>query len=289
MADVGYNGIMATSRNATAGYLQPYRYASPHIPLSAIRRFARRIAERFKPEKIILFGSYAYGRPHHESDVDLLVIMPAHDEIAKANRIRNAFDDEPFLLDLIVRTPRHIERGLKQNNWFLREVIEKGKVLYDGHNGSVPQPRKWLDGFPIPVPGFAISKGTCSMTPETTQWVRYAEEDWEMAQGGAARTPPLRNPTFFHCQQSAEKYLKALMQETGLVVPRTHQLEKLLDALLSHHRMLAPLRRGLRSLTPFAVNFRYPGRRATTRRMQAALRQAERVRRALRARLGLPT
>jgi hypothetical protein len=45
-------------------YVQPYRYASPNIPLAAIRRFARRIAERFQPEKIILFGSYAYGNPH---------------------------------------------------------------------------------------------------------------------------------------------------------------------------------------------------------------------------------
>ena len=52
--------------------------------------------------------------------------------------------------------------------------------------------------------------------------------------------------------------------------------------------MLASLRRSLRALTPFAVNFRYPGARATTRRMQAALRKAERVRTALRARLGLP-
>src|SRR5713226_456783 len=50
----------------------------------------------------------------------------------------------------------------------------------------------------------------------------------------------------------------------------------------------ASLRRSLRALTPYAVNFRYPGVRATTRRMQAALRQAERVRTALRARLGLP-
>ena len=54
---------------------QPYRYASPNIPLTAIRRYARLIADGFQPDKIILFGSYAYGTPHEESDVDLLVIM----------------------------------------------------------------------------------------------------------------------------------------------------------------------------------------------------------------------
>jgi HEPN domain-containing protein len=86
----------------------------------------------------------------------------------------------------------------------------------------------------------------------------------------------------------AEKYLKALLQELGLVVPRTHELEDLLDLLLPHDTTLAPLRRRLRSLTPYAVNFRYPGVRATTRRMQPAVRHAERVRTELRARLGVP-
>src|SRR3984893_6918968 len=62
-------------KQTTPRFVQPYRYASPNIPLAAIRRFARRIAERFQPDKIILFGSYAYGKPHEESDVDLLVIV----------------------------------------------------------------------------------------------------------------------------------------------------------------------------------------------------------------------
>jgi predicted nucleotidyltransferase len=117
-------------------YVQPYRYPSPNIPLSAIRRFARKIAERFRPERIILFGSYAYGTPHDESDVDLLVIMPAYDVVNQAIRICLAFD-WPFSLDLIVRTPKQIERALRDDDWFLREVIEKGKVLYEAPDSSV--------------------------------------------------------------------------------------------------------------------------------------------------------
>src|SRR5947208_7703276 len=113
---------MASNRNAPVRYGQPYRYPSPHIPMSAIRRFARQIAERFKPERIILFGSYAYGTPHEESDVDLLVIMPAYDVVNQAIRIWNAFDDTPFSLGLIVRAPKQLERGIQQNNWFLREI-----------------------------------------------------------------------------------------------------------------------------------------------------------------------
>src|SRR6516225_5254703 len=119
-------------------YVQPYRYPSPNIPLSAIRRFARRIAERFRPDKIILFGSYGYGTPHAESDVDLLVIMPTRNAIDQAIRIELAFE-RPFSVDIHVRTPYQIKQGLKEGDcdWFLREVMEKGKVLYAAPHGSV--------------------------------------------------------------------------------------------------------------------------------------------------------
>jgi predicted nucleotidyltransferase len=147
--EIDYNSAMAQKRTTPVRYVQPYRYASPNIPLSAIRRFARRIAERFHPEKIILFGSYAYGRPHAESDVDLLVIMPTYNEIAQAIRIRRECK-RPFALDLIVKTQKRLERELKQENWFLREVISKGKVLYEasdlavdsqGRGGRASRPR----------------------------------------------------------------------------------------------------------------------------------------------------
>ena len=61
--------------------------------------------------------------------------MPAYDVVNQSIRIDAAFD-RLFSLDLIVRTPQQIERGLKQNNWFLREIIEKGKVLYEARDGG---------------------------------------------------------------------------------------------------------------------------------------------------------
>jgi HEPN domain-containing protein len=82
-------------------------------------------------------------------------------------------------------------------------------------------------------------------------------------------------------------YLKALLQEEGVAAPKTHDLEDLLDLLLPHDGTLAPFRRSLNSLTKFAVEYRYPGVRATGRRMAVALRRTERVRRELRERLGL--
>jgi predicted nucleotidyltransferase len=127
---------MTKKGSSPVRYQQPYRYRSPNVPPPAIRRFARRIAARFQPQMIILFGSYAYGRPHAESDVDLLVIMPAFDVVNQAIRISLAFE-RPFSVDLIVRTPEQVERGLRENDWFLREIMEKGKVLYEAQDGSV--------------------------------------------------------------------------------------------------------------------------------------------------------
>ncbi len=106
------------------------------IPRAAIRRLAREIAERFQPEKIILFGSYAYGHPHPDSDVDLLVVTPARNEIDMSVRIRRTFD-VPFAVDLIVRTPRCLERRLRWGDDFLREIASQGKVLYEKNHGRV--------------------------------------------------------------------------------------------------------------------------------------------------------
>src|SRR5260370_11127993 len=114
----------------------PVRYRPPNIPIAAIRRYARLIADRFQPDKIVLFGSYAYGRPHPESDVDLLVVMPAADETNQAIRITLAFE-RPFPLDLIVRTPQNLRRRLADGNWVLREVMEKCPLLYEKRNRAV--------------------------------------------------------------------------------------------------------------------------------------------------------
>ena len=100
--------------------------------MSAIRRFVREVAERFRPEKIILFGSHAYGQPHADSDVDILVVMPARNAIDQAVRIGRVIDPL-FPLDLIVCTPKNIAWRLKEGDSFLREIMTKGKVLYSRH------------------------------------------------------------------------------------------------------------------------------------------------------------
>jgi HEPN domain-containing protein len=125
------------------------------------------------------------------------------------------------------------------------------------------------------------------MKRQTGPWVRKAEDDLQGARTLAAQSEPLRDLVCFHCQQSAEKYLKALLQELGIVIPRTHNLKTLLSLLTPHDPTLQRLELRLNSLTNYAVEYRYPTARTTARQMQAALRTAERVRAEIRRRLKL--
>jgi predicted nucleotidyltransferase len=102
---------------------------------SQIKRFSQAIARRFRPRKIILFGSYAYGKPTEDSDVDLLVVMDRtrYRGERMSIRIRHAVQ-RTFPLDLLVRTPAHMAKRLRWGDCFIREVVEKGKVMYAAEN-----------------------------------------------------------------------------------------------------------------------------------------------------------
>ena len=106
------------------------------IPMKAIRAIVRHIAEKFDPEQIILFGSHAYGKPTAWSDVDLLVVMdtPEGKEFEKSLEIRDALPSLNFGLDVVVRSRRVIEKRKKLGDWFLVDVTEKGKTLYERNN-----------------------------------------------------------------------------------------------------------------------------------------------------------
>ncbi len=101
------------------------------IERKQIGKFSQAVARKFRPEKIILFGSYGYGKPTEDSDVDLLVIMPFdRKEGRKSLEIRRAIPSG-FPMDLIVRTPEFIAQRLAWGDCFTQEILTKGKVLYE--------------------------------------------------------------------------------------------------------------------------------------------------------------
>jgi len=95
-----------------------------------IRGYCEAIAREFKPRKIILFGSYAYGTPTEDSDVDVMVIMPR-----KRFRHRPSLEirrriSAGFPVDILVREPQEIAKRLRWRDSFIGEVMEKGLVMY---------------------------------------------------------------------------------------------------------------------------------------------------------------
>jgi len=100
------------------------------ITPAQIQRVSDEIVQKFRPERIILFGSYAYGTPTEDSDVDLLVVMPFEGKsVHKAIEIEGALRPS-FAMDLIVYTPERLRERLAWNDFFLREITEKGETLY---------------------------------------------------------------------------------------------------------------------------------------------------------------
>ena len=95
-----------------------------------IKKIAREIAAHFHPRQVILFGSYAYGKPTEDSDVDLLVIMETEERnLPQALKISRAIS-HPFPMDLVVLKPREVQTRLQGGDLVLREILTKGEVLF---------------------------------------------------------------------------------------------------------------------------------------------------------------
>ncbi len=95
-------------------------------------RAVRRIARALRPQKIILFGSYGYGNPTPDSDVDLLVVMQTNASSADRSwAVSRLLIPRPFPVDILVRTPREIRYALNSRDFFIQEIVARGQVLYE--------------------------------------------------------------------------------------------------------------------------------------------------------------
>ena len=104
---------------------------TPAQRMALIRNICDRIAKEFQPEQIILFGSHAYGTPTLESDLDLLIVMPFEGSpLSQAVRITRQLN-LMLPIDLIVRTRAQVNERLAMEDFFMREIVERGKVLYE--------------------------------------------------------------------------------------------------------------------------------------------------------------
>jgi predicted nucleotidyltransferase len=95
------------------------------------RQITQKVVHAFQPKNIILFGSYAYGKPTADSDLDLLIVMESRDRPAeRIRKVSDLFDPRPLPMDFIVLTPGEVRQRLSGFDPFLEEVLERGQTLY---------------------------------------------------------------------------------------------------------------------------------------------------------------
>ena len=106
------------------------------ISQEKIQEVADKIVQEFKPEKVILFGSCAWGEPNEDSDVDLFIVKETENTRETAREIDSSIRPRPFPIDLIVYTPEEIEESINKNhNFFIEDIIRNGKILYQKFGG----------------------------------------------------------------------------------------------------------------------------------------------------------
>lgn len=97
-----------------------------------LEEITRKIVDHFDPERIVLFGSRSTGSPRTDSDVDLLVIMDTSESpIQRAIEVKRASRPRFVSMDVLVKTPEEVKARLERGSFFLRQILEQGKVLYE--------------------------------------------------------------------------------------------------------------------------------------------------------------
>jgi predicted nucleotidyltransferase len=103
----------------------------PPVNERLLQEITRRIVEAFQPEKIILFGSHAYGQPTTDSDLDLFIVMNSDQRPARRRMaVSSLFEDRFMAMDFIVLTPEEVQKRQSGFDPFLNDIFRRGRVLY---------------------------------------------------------------------------------------------------------------------------------------------------------------
>jgi HEPN domain-containing protein/predicted nucleotidyltransferase len=240
-----------------------------------IDRMVKRIVRRFRPERIILFGSQARGDAGPDSDVDLLVIRAADGSGPdQANEIREALED--------IRVPKDIIVTSSEDFAWRKEIVgtiewpaaHEGKVLYESRTAASGRQQK--EGYVMPYPQQVITA--------IQEWLEKADNDLKTAVHTLKLGRDCPTDTVcFHAQQCIEKHLKALLVFQTIPFGKTHDLGDLMTLLPVKRRpRLAPSDRS--RITKYAAVIRYPlaGKDVSLAQTRKEVAIARRVRREVR-------
>ena len=210
---------------------------------SILTEVTRRLVETCRPDRIYLFGSAARGEATANSDYDILLVVPddAPRDVLSGRRPHQAVSDLGLFTDMVVYKRTYFGERLHLVSSMPATIVREGKLLY--HSGE--------DGWIVVEPVDKVI--------DTAQWTDKARSDLRTAELLLAATPPEVGNALYHCQQAAEKAMKALLYWQDVPFHKTHKLEELGKECVDRDPGLGPLFSQAESLSEYVYLFRYPG------------------------------
>jgi HEPN domain-containing protein/predicted nucleotidyltransferase len=226
---------------------------------TVLSRIVGKLVEEYQPDKIFLFGSYAYGRPHQDSDLDLFLVKDAKgakgDRWSRRDEVKQIISPvrDGMSVDIFVLTPSELHEELLKGNQFYQEMVSRGILLYG-------EPEEY------PMVEDSSSYARDWLSP-ALDYLQAAELTLERGLSANVAGRLL--------QQAMEKYLKAYLLFRGWRLKRTHDLEELLEDAIPYDPTLEQYRAVCVEVTRYYVDDRYPRNRRelTHREVEEALEQ----------------
>ena len=196
-----------------------------------INEVVDRIVDGYQPQQIILFGSFAYGTPNEDSDLDLFVLKDTDKNIKERNReVGKLLIGTKIPVDYFVYTYQEFNENKNKLYTIEYQVANQGKTVY-----------MELDKKEI-----------------IKEWINKADEDFGTAKLIHLQIPDYKDTVCFHCQQAVEKYLKAYLIQLDIQFVKIHNLKTLLDLLSDKVQIKTEWYEKADDLQLYAVNIWYP-------------------------------
>jgi HEPN domain-containing protein/predicted nucleotidyltransferase len=226
---------------------------------TVLGRIVDKLVEEYQPDKIFLFGSYAYGRPHEDSDLDLFLVKDAEetegDRWSRRSEVRQIISPvrDGMSVDIFVLTPSELHEELLRGNQFYQEMVSRGILLYG-------EPEE----YPMVEDSSSYARDWLSPALDYLQAAELTLERGLSANVAGALL-----------QQAVEKCLKAYLLFRGWRLKRTHDLEELLEDAIVYAPDFEQYRAVCVEVTKYYVDDRYPRNRRelTHREVEEALEQ----------------
>ncbi len=213
-----------------------------------IAEATRRLVAEFQPEQVWLFGSYAWGEPNEDSDLDFAVVVKDGDETAihRSRRAHGCLGGIGFAKDVLVQAGSSFRRYRNARPSLTYKIVREGRLLHG------------LETFE--AGGVSRSQDVLVVNAELArEWLRKAEQSLKTAELLASEADRMLEIAVYHCQQASEKTLKGYLTMQDEPALKTHDLKLLASGCARFDLSFHEFEADASWLNPLAAGYRYPG------------------------------